>query len=352
MGARHWIATGGAVAFTAIALLWFVGAIGAAPLQTGKQAPDFSLKDQDGRTRKLSDYRGAPVVLTFYPADMTSGCTLEAHSLRDRMHEFAARGVQVFGISVQDVASKREFCDKDSLNYPLLADVGGKVADAYGVRMPAGFAKRVTFVVDAKGQVAQTIDQVDVQNHAEQVLKALGPAAAPATPAKVAIGQRLGDVYLPDVATGKMVSLFGDGNQKATVAIFVASECPVSRAYEGRMAALAREFGGSARFVGIGSNSNDTTEKLAAHFAAAALGFPIVKDAHNRIADRFVAHVTPEAFVFDAGGVLRYHGRIDDSVDASAVHASDLRDAIRAVVAGKTPAASERLAMGCGIRRE
>jgi hypothetical protein len=149
-----------------------------------------------------------------------------------------------------------------------------------------------------------------------------------------------------------MVSLFGHGEQKATVAIFVSANCPMSQAYEQRMAALAREFGDAVRFVGVDANRDETPEQIAKHFTHLGLGFPIVKDAHNRLADRLGAQVTPDAFVFDPGGALRYHGRIDDSKDASGARSHDLRDALRAVIAGKAPAHSERLAIGCSIVRE
>jgi len=147
-----------------------------APIRVGSPAPDFELRDQDNAKRRLSSAPGKFVVLTFYPADATPGCTLEARSIRDGLNDLKDRGITVFGVSVQDVASKRAFCDKESLNYPILADTGAKVANAYGVRMPVGLAQRVTFIVSRKGKratVRGVIESVDVKNHARQIIDAV-----------------------------------------------------------------------------------------------------------------------------------------------------------------------------------
>ncbi|MCC6730171.1 MAG: peroxiredoxin [Chthonomonadales bacterium] len=151
-----------------------------APLTVGVAAPDFTLKDQDGKAHRLGKLRGKRVVLAFYPADMTPGCTLEARSFRDTMAEFRKRRVPVFGVSVQDVASKKAFCDKEGLNYTLLADVGGKVAEQYGVKLPNGLARRITFVVDPKGRIAAVVEKVDVREHGRQVLDVLDKPVVPA----------------------------------------------------------------------------------------------------------------------------------------------------------------------------
>lgn len=351
MNTQRLIVSGLATGFTVVALMWFAGVIGADPLPAGKTAPDFALKDQDGRERALASARGRYVALAFYPADMTAGCTLEARSLRDGIGALEKRGVQVFGISVQDVESKRAFCDKESLNYPVLADVGGKVADAYGVKMPAGLAKRVTFVIDPKGQIAKVIDNVDVQAHANQILTALGDGSqAPAD--TTAIGKPVRDAYLPKADDGKMLSLYGSGKQKATVAVFVSTGCPVSRAYEGRLSSLAKEFGERVRFVAVDANHSESAEEIASHFKRVGLSIPVARDAGNVLADRLRAQVTPEAFLLDSSGVLRYHGRIDDSQNPSNVRSNDLREAIQAVLAGRTVANAERMAVGCCIERE
>lgn len=99
----------------------------------GKQAPTFSLQDQDGKTHTLSDYQGKYVVLYTYPKDDTPGCTKQACGFRDRVAEFTQHGVVVLGLSILDTASKAKFAKKHHLNFPLLADEGHAVAERYGV---------------------------------------------------------------------------------------------------------------------------------------------------------------------------------------------------------------------------
>lgn len=145
------------------------------PVTTGAPAPDFTLPDQNGRSHTLAHYRGKIVAIAFYPADMTPGCTLEAHAYTNARAEFAKRGVVALSVSVQNVASKKKFCKAEGLKHALLADDGGKVAASYGVLGPGGMARRVTFLVDAAGVVTNVIDRVDVRNAAQQVLDLLPP---------------------------------------------------------------------------------------------------------------------------------------------------------------------------------
>ncbi|GIV18549.1 MAG: hypothetical protein KatS3mg023_0300 [Armatimonadota bacterium] len=350
-------ALAGVAAVTAAILgaLWFTGNLFADPLSQGRPAPDFTLQDQDGKRHRLSAYRGKTVVLAFYPADMTPGCTLEARSLRDTMSEFQQLGVQVFGISVQDVKSKREFCDKEGLNYPLLADVGGKVAKQYGVLMPAGLAQRVTFIINPAGQIAQVITDVNVQQHGKQVLALL--QQKPTTTVTVhtwqaKLGQPIPDFQLPRADNGKMESVYGDRKQKATVVMFIATRCPISNAYNERMRTLAQQYMAKGiRFVGINSNVIEPTPEVAEHAKQNGFPFPVLKDEDNKIADRFNAQFTPEIFVMDAKGVLRYHGRIDDSQNPANITSHDLRDTLDALLAGKNPPRAETKAFGCTIKR-
>ena len=151
--------------------------------QPGDPAPDFEGTTTDGRTVRLSDYRGRKLVIYFYPMDDTPGCTRQACSLRDHNAEIAAKGAAILGVSTQDQASHQRFTAKHRLNFPLLADIGGKVSRAYGViggpglfaaaKALVGMADRVTFIVDEKGRVAHVIDSPDVGHHAEEVLALL-----------------------------------------------------------------------------------------------------------------------------------------------------------------------------------
>lgn len=333
--------------------LWLTGSLFANPVASGRPAPDFTLPDQDGKQHRLSAYRGKTVVLAFYPADMSPGCTLEARSLRDKMAEFQQLGIQVFGISVQDVKSKREFCDREGLNYPLLADVGGKVAKRYGVLAPAGLAQRVTFIINPQGQIAQVISDVNVSAHGEQVLALLKQQpAVQAANWRAQIGQPIPDFRLPRVDNGKLESVYGDRKQKATVVMFIATRCPVSNAYNERMTTIAQEYmKKGVRFVGINSNFIEPTEEVAQHAKQHGFPFPVLKDEGNKIADHFNAQFTPEIFVMDAKGVLRYHGRIDDSQNPANITSHDLRITLDALLAGKNPPREETKAFGCTIKR-
>jgi len=124
-------------------------------VEVGQKAPDFELPDQEGKSVRLSDFRGRMnVVLAFYPADFTPVCTKEMCSFRDDLSKFQSKNAQVLGISVQPQASKEKFAAKLGLNFPILADEKKEVAKAYGVMGPLGLhTRRATFVIDKQGQV-------------------------------------------------------------------------------------------------------------------------------------------------------------------------------------------------------
>src|SRR5512138_38305 len=114
----------------------------------GRKAPDFSLPDQDGKMHKLSEYRGKPVVLYFYPKDDTPGCTKEACSFRDQYEDFVAAGAEVLGVSSDDEAAHRKFTEKYRLPFTLLSDRGGAVRKLYKVPATLGLLPgRVTYVI-------------------------------------------------------------------------------------------------------------------------------------------------------------------------------------------------------------
>ncbi|MEY3092803.1 MAG: hypothetical protein RLZZ269_1338 [Actinomycetota bacterium] len=122
-------------------------------LGVGDQAPDFSLPGTGGRSYSLSEYRGRPVVVVFYPGDDTPVCTKQLNSYNDELAQFEGLDAVVLAISAQDVASHEKFADKHGFRFPLLADVDKKVAGSYGVLGPLGFMRRSVFVVDAGGTV-------------------------------------------------------------------------------------------------------------------------------------------------------------------------------------------------------
>ncbi len=149
-------------------------------IEPGKKAPAFSLKDQDGRVRRLADYAGRPVVLYFYPKDDTSGCTKEACAFNDALPQFKTGKAAVLGVSILDEDSKARFAKKYGLTFPLLADAEHDVSDKYGVwqkrslygRSFMGIA-RTTYLIGADGRVVRRWDKVKVEGHADEVLAAL-----------------------------------------------------------------------------------------------------------------------------------------------------------------------------------
>jgi peroxiredoxin Q/BCP len=143
-------------------------------VEEGKPAPDFELESDSGETVKLSDLRGKPVVLYFYPKDDTPGCTRQACGIRDAWGEFQRAGAEVFGISADTTASHEKFKSKYSLPFTLLADPDRKLAEPYGVGQEEKRSyQRSTFVIDAHGNVAKIMRRVNPDRHADEVLEAL-----------------------------------------------------------------------------------------------------------------------------------------------------------------------------------
>jgi peroxiredoxin Q/BCP len=143
-------------------------------VEEGKPAPDFELQSDSGETIKLSDLRGKPVVLYFYPKDDTPGCTRQASGIRDAWGQFERAGVEIFGISADDQASHERFKSKYELPFTLLADPEHKLGEPYGVAQEGKSSyERSTFVIDADGIVTRIMRRVDPDRHADEVLAAL-----------------------------------------------------------------------------------------------------------------------------------------------------------------------------------
>jgi peroxiredoxin Q/BCP len=149
-------------------------------VEPGRKAPAFALPDQDGKTHRLRDYAGRPLILYFYPKDDTPGCTREACAFRDALPDFEKGRAAVLGVSVLDTASKARFARKHRLNFPLLADPDHEVADKYGVWMKKSLygrsymgLGRVTFLIGGNGKVVRRWDNVKVDGHAADVLRAV-----------------------------------------------------------------------------------------------------------------------------------------------------------------------------------
>ena len=148
-----------------------------ASLTAGSPAPDFTAKDQNGKTISLADFAGKTVILYFYPKDDTPGCTAEACDFRDNYQSLLGKGYEVIGVSVDDERSHKKFETKYSLPFTLMADTDHKIVEAYGVwveksmygKTYMGIARN-TFIIDGSGIIKNIIEKVDTKNASQQVL--------------------------------------------------------------------------------------------------------------------------------------------------------------------------------------
>jgi thioredoxin-dependent peroxiredoxin len=155
-------------------------------INQGDPAPDFELPDQDGRAVKLSDFRGQPVVVYFYPKADTPGCTVQACGVRDHRADYSKVGSVVLGISPDTVKKVKKFHEKYDLDFALLADENHAVADTYGVWAEKSMYgkkyfgnERTTFIIDSAGKVAEVLRKVKPAEHDALVLAALEKASPP-----------------------------------------------------------------------------------------------------------------------------------------------------------------------------
>ncbi|WP_174615976.1 thioredoxin-dependent thiol peroxidase [Virgibacillus ihumii] len=149
-------------------------------VEAGKQAPDFTLPNQDGNEVSLSDFKGKSVVLYFYPKDMTPGCTTEACDFRDAQESFSELDAVIIGVSPDPVERHQKFIDKHDLPFLLLADEDHKAAEAYGVwKLKKNFGKeyygieRSTFIIDPEGTIQEEFRKVKVNGHVEEALASI-----------------------------------------------------------------------------------------------------------------------------------------------------------------------------------
>jgi peroxiredoxin Q/BCP len=142
----------------------------------GQAAPDFTLPSQDGEQVALSSFHGKWVVLYFYPKDMTTGCTIEAHNFQRDLAQYEAKGAVILGVSLDSADSHKQFCTKESLHFRLLADTEHKVTETYGTLgnyMGIKIANRNTFLISPDGKVARVWTGVNPGKHSEEVLAAI-----------------------------------------------------------------------------------------------------------------------------------------------------------------------------------
>ena len=164
------------LALLTLVLLFALAAFAAEFPPVGNAAPDFSLKNDEGKETALKDLRGKWVVLYFYPKDFTGGCTLQAHNFQRDLARYEAKNAAVVGVSVDSAESHKEFCSKEGLKFRLLSDPEARVSEAYNSVMEykgARLSARNTFVIDPQGNVARVFASVKPAGHSEEVLAAL-----------------------------------------------------------------------------------------------------------------------------------------------------------------------------------
>ncbi len=156
-------------------MLVSAAAVQAAMPQAGDAAPAFTGLDQDGKTVNLADLVGKKIVLLyFYPKDFTGGCTKEACGFRDRMGDLQKDNVEVIGVSFDSADSHKQFITKYNLNFTLLADTDGKIADIYGVKMDGkNMAKRVSFLIGLDGKIVHVTDAGNPDIHFNEMKDAI-----------------------------------------------------------------------------------------------------------------------------------------------------------------------------------
>ncbi|MCW9012879.1 MAG: peroxiredoxin [Gammaproteobacteria bacterium] len=145
-------------------------------IQVGDPAPEFSLIDQNNKQRALLDYRGSWLIIYFYPKDDTPGCTKEACSFRDDIHQINQLNAKLIGISMDSQSSHKNFAEKFHLPFPLLADIDGQVSQQYGALMSLvlfKFSRRHSFIVNPQGEIAKIYREVDPDNHSTEVISDL-----------------------------------------------------------------------------------------------------------------------------------------------------------------------------------
>jgi thioredoxin-dependent peroxiredoxin len=180
-----WLTIGGILA--AAALLAVISANlrgGDKSPAVGTPAPDFTLNSQEGKPVSLHDFKGKWVVLYFYPKDMTTGCTIEAHNFQRDLAKYDAKNAVILGVSMQDEKSHQEFCAKESLTFKLLADTNKEVSEKYDSVMNLAVVKlsaRHTYLIDPNGVVRKVWTSVDVKTHSDEVLASLDELQKPAS---------------------------------------------------------------------------------------------------------------------------------------------------------------------------
>ncbi len=267
-------------------------------------------------------------------------------ALRDASSEIRSRNAVVFGISTDTVESHKGFHEKEHLNFPLLADPGKTVTQAYGVLGPRGFANRVTFLIGPDGTIRGIDRDVNSQfsRNGDKLTTRHGQLIAAAlAPWKARLGAPVPAFWLPDAA-GKTVSLYQPG-KKATVVLFTGARDRGAGAAERSLAGLAADPAyREVAFMAFDPVPGETAAQIQAHAAEAKLPFPVARDASGRIAAQFGVTVLPTVWVLDANGTSVYSGLVEGP-------GAYVKEALDAVLAGRAVTTAQTTPRGARLRR-
>ncbi len=340
------------------AAIWIVGAVGLslflhayeqqfAPPEPQPENVRGRLSDQSGRAHGLNDYRGRPIVLAFV-GDLRNPWSLEMlRALRDEIARFDAVGVKLFGVTSADAHQARLVHAELRLTFPLLVDSGRELTASTQVRTSDG----VLCVIGPEGRVAARLadDRPDLQLAQALFWAQCGTQGQARSSSRSPVAV-MRNYRLPDSPPNHPEMLRGDDTQKLTVVVFLSARCPCSRGYNGRLRALAERFmPRGVRFVGIYGGVDEAEAEIRAQARAERFPFRVVHDEDQMLTRAFGAEVTPEAYLLDQHGVVRYHGRLDDNRNPALVRRSDLREAIIAALRDVRPNPAETVAFGCAI---
>ena len=244
----------------------------------------------------LADYKGRAVFLAFVPDWSSADTGKEVKSLAKTENDFDMAGAKVMVVSADTGSAAQQLHDDRKLPFPLLLDRGGALARRFGVAP----GMRRTYVISPIGKVKYRVDSsvIDVDHHGQQLLDVSKCCVDEIAAARAdGIGKPIGDYSLPraEVTDHTMTTLYGDGAQRATVALFISAKCPCSNTYNDRISALAKAYSTrGVRFVGVYANADETMDEIAAHAKSKGFDFPILKDENGLGATQFGAGVTPK----------------------------------------------------------
>ena len=290
-------------------------------LKVGMIAPDFTLKDEAGTERSLSDYLGKKnIILAFYPKDFTGGWTAELCSLRDNLSEIEATESVLFGVSVDDVKSHKRFRAEQKFGFSLLADTEFEVSKQYsGVMERFNASKRTTFIIDKAGYIRAIDTEVNVKTHGEDVAVLLKKVLP-----KIEVGQPAPDFIAAD-STGKSYQLSELIEKKNAVLSFYPRD--FGRGWTAQVCSLRDESSHLAKYdaqiFGITHNDADSRQKFSEENQ---LNFPLLVDVGRNLALLYGATDAPDGKIQRMAIIIDKTGKIveiDKAVNAS-THGTDL----------------------------